>query len=54
MACGGCRGGGGKRHSSGGGDLSRFKFLTPQQLKYLREKDKQAQDAGNGDSDRNK
>lgn len=42
MACGGCKGGGG-RHASGGGDLKRFKFLTPQQLRYLKEKDKQAQ-----------
>lgn len=36
MACGGCGKGGGNRHSNDGGDLSRYAFLSPRQLRYLK------------------
>jgi hypothetical protein len=40
MACGGCKNGNGNRHAStGGGDLRRFAFLSPRQLKRLKEMD---------------
>jgi len=35
MACGGCRNGQGTRH--GAGDLSKFAFLSPRQLRLLKE-----------------
>ena len=37
MACGGCRKSGGKRHgNSNAGDLSRYAFLSPRQLRRLK------------------
>ena len=33
MACGGCKNGKGNRYSSGNGDLSRYAFLSPAQLR---------------------
>lgn len=37
MACGGCKNGSGNRHTSTGGDLRRFAFLSPRQLQRLKE-----------------
>ena len=37
MACGGCKKGNGNRHTSGNGDLSKFAFLSPTQLRHLKE-----------------
>jgi len=39
MACGGCKNGKGNRHASTGGDLRKFAFLSPRQLKLLKEMD---------------
>jgi hypothetical protein len=39
MACGGCKNGSGNRHTSTGGDLRRFAFLSPRQLQLLKEMD---------------
>lgn len=40
MGCGGCRKGGGNRHTSTGGDLKKFAYLTPRQLRLLKSKEK--------------
>lgn len=37
MACKGCRGGNSGRHTSGSSDLRKFAFLSPRQLRLLKE-----------------
>lgn len=39
MACKGCKNGAGSRHASTGADLTRFAFLSPRQLRLLKEKE---------------
>jgi hypothetical protein len=41
MACGGCKKGNGVRHTGGkgGGNLRQFAFLSPRQLKLLKEQE---------------
>lgn len=41
MACGGCKKGGGNRHTSTGGDLRQFAYLTPRQLKIKKQQEEQ-------------
>jgi hypothetical protein len=36
MACGGCKKGNSTRHTSTGGDLTQFAFLSPRQLRHLK------------------
>ncbi len=50
MACGGC-GGGGNRHATGGESLKKFAYLTPSQLRYLKDKEKQESPPGEGPSE---
>lgn len=44
MACGGCKKGGGKRHAGDGGDLSRYAFLSPRQLRHLKSLEKKKEE----------
>jgi hypothetical protein len=37
MACGGCRNGSGSRHTGTGASLKQFAFLSPAQLRLLKE-----------------
>ena len=37
MACGGCKKGNGSRHVGTGADLKQFAFLSPRQLRHLKE-----------------
>jgi hypothetical protein len=39
MACKGCKNGKGTRHASTGGDLTKFAFLSPRQLRLLKAKE---------------
>ena len=50
MACGGCKKGKGTRHTTGNtGDLRKFAFLSPRQLRMLKET--QPEVKGNGEPD---
>jgi hypothetical protein len=46
MACGGCKKGGGNRHSSNNkGDLKRYAFLSPRQLRRLKSLEQEEKDS---------
>ena len=52
MACGGCGKGGGNRHATkNGGDLKKFAYLTPRQLRYLKSLEPSEPDEESGSSE---
>ena len=42
MACGGCKKGGGNRHTSTNADLSRYAYLSPAQLRLRKQQEEAA------------